>query len=168
MSCHLFLCFCRKITPLQINHKIWLLTKSGKVSCDHQSCFVTQFVVCWVLLDWCGVLSIYSLLAAQPPLYFLSVVCCFLHRKANRTGGVEFKQDVMKSRSNGAQAKRALFERMNTEPTKYLKCFPSISSVPDIQNILSHSGLYFSWIDQRIPSLNWSALRVLACPVPVV
>lgn len=45
-----------------------------------------------------------------------------LDKKANKTGGVEFKQDVMKSqtlpRSNGAQAKRALFERMNSEPTK--------------------------------------------------
>uniref|UniRef100_A0A3B4VHB1 Calponin-homology (CH) domain-containing protein n=1 Tax=Seriola dumerili TaxID=41447 RepID=A0A3B4VHB1_SERDU len=46
----------------------------------------------------------------------------FLHRKTNKPGGVEFKQDIMKSqtlpRSNGAQAKRALFERMNSEPTK--------------------------------------------------
>ncbi|XP_018544784.1 smoothelin-like protein 2 [Lates calcarifer] len=45
-----------------------------------------------------------------------------LDKKANKSGGVEFKQDVMKSqtlpRSNGAQAKRALFERMNSEPTK--------------------------------------------------
>ena len=46
----------------------------------------------------------------------------FLCRKVNKTGGVEFKQDLMKSqtlpRANGAQAKRALFERMNSEPTK--------------------------------------------------
>ncbi|GLD46405.1 smoothelin-like protein 2 [Lates japonicus] len=45
-----------------------------------------------------------------------------LDKKANKSGGIEFKQDVMKSqtlpRSNGAQAKRALFERMNSEPTK--------------------------------------------------
>ncbi|XP_076606932.1 uncharacterized protein LOC143332941 [Chaetodon auriga] len=45
-----------------------------------------------------------------------------LDKKVNKAGGVEFKQDVMKSqtlpRSNGAQAKRALFERMNSEPTK--------------------------------------------------
>ncbi|XP_023263424.1 smoothelin-like protein 2 isoform X1 [Seriola lalandi dorsalis] len=45
-----------------------------------------------------------------------------LEKKANKPGGIEFKQDIMKSqtlpRSNGAQAKRALFERMNSEPTK--------------------------------------------------
>ncbi|TKS83218.1 Smoothelin-like protein 2 [Collichthys lucidus] len=45
-----------------------------------------------------------------------------LDKKVNKTVGVEFKQDVMKSqtlpRPSGAQAKRALFERMNTEPTK--------------------------------------------------
>ncbi|XP_062263032.1 smoothelin-like protein 2 isoform X2 [Platichthys flesus] len=45
-----------------------------------------------------------------------------LDKKTNKPGGVEFKQDLMKSqtlpRSNGAQAKRALFERMNSEPTK--------------------------------------------------
>lgn len=61
---------------------------------------------------------------------------CFVHRKANSTAGAESKQDVMKSqtlqRSNGAQAKRALFERMNTEPTKYFQCFPPASSFPDV------------------------------------
>ncbi|XP_036974351.1 smoothelin-like protein 2 isoform X2 [Acanthopagrus latus] len=45
-----------------------------------------------------------------------------LDKKVNKTGGVEFKQDLIKSqtlpRSNGAQAKRAMFERMNSEPTK--------------------------------------------------
>ncbi|XP_029029168.1 smoothelin-like protein 2 [Betta splendens] len=45
-----------------------------------------------------------------------------LEKKEKKTGTVEFKQDIMKSqtlpRSNGAQAKRALFERMNSEPTK--------------------------------------------------
>lgn len=45
-----------------------------------------------------------------------------LPRKVTKGGGFEFKQDVMKSqtlpRSNGAQAKRALFERMNSEPVK--------------------------------------------------
>ncbi|XP_060942303.1 smoothelin-like protein 1 [Limanda limanda] len=44
------------------------------------------------------------------------------HLDKKKPGGVEFKQDLMKSqtlpRSNGAQAKRALFERMNSEPTK--------------------------------------------------
>ncbi|TNN47353.1 Smoothelin-like protein 2 [Liparis tanakae] len=42
--------------------------------------------------------------------------------QANKAGGVEFKQEVMKSqtlpRPTGAQAKRALFERMNSEPIK--------------------------------------------------
>uniref|UniRef100_G3QC60 Calponin-homology (CH) domain-containing protein n=1 Tax=Gasterosteus aculeatus TaxID=69293 RepID=G3QC60_GASAC len=47
---------------------------------------------------------------------FVNVPCV----KVTKGGGFEFKQDVMKSqtlpRSNGAQAKRALFERMNSEP----------------------------------------------------
>ncbi|KAI9536048.1 hypothetical protein NQZ68_037735 [Dissostichus eleginoides] len=45
-----------------------------------------------------------------------------LDKKVNKAPGVEFKQDLMKSqtlpRSNSAQAKRALFERMNSEPIK--------------------------------------------------
>ncbi|KAI4790545.1 hypothetical protein KUCAC02_034562, partial [Chaenocephalus aceratus] len=45
-----------------------------------------------------------------------------LDKKVNKAPGVEFKQDVTKSqtlpRSNSAQAKRALFERMNSEPIK--------------------------------------------------
>ncbi|XP_058483822.1 smoothelin-like protein 2 [Solea solea] len=45
-----------------------------------------------------------------------------LDKKMNKPASVEFKQDLMKSqtlpRANGAQAKRALFERMNSEPTK--------------------------------------------------
>lgn len=45
-----------------------------------------------------------------------------LDKKVNKAGGDELKQDLMKSktlpRSNGAQARRALFERMNSEPTK--------------------------------------------------
>ncbi|XP_074528456.1 uncharacterized protein LOC141791714 [Halichoeres trimaculatus] len=45
-----------------------------------------------------------------------------LEKKSSKTTSVEFKTEVMKSqtlpRSNGAQAKRALFERMNSEPTK--------------------------------------------------
>uniref|UniRef100_UPI0037E99DAA smoothelin-like protein 2 n=1 Tax=Semicossyphus pulcher TaxID=241346 RepID=UPI0037E99DAA len=45
-----------------------------------------------------------------------------LDKKASKSGGVEFKLDTMKAqtlpRANGAQAKRALFERMNSEPTK--------------------------------------------------
>ncbi|KAK5917696.1 hypothetical protein CgunFtcFv8_002518 [Champsocephalus gunnari] len=45
-----------------------------------------------------------------------------LDKKVNRAPGVDFKQELMKSqtlpRSNSAQAKRALFERMNSEPIK--------------------------------------------------
>ncbi|XP_073335929.1 uncharacterized protein [Pagrus major] len=45
-----------------------------------------------------------------------------LDKKVNKTGGVEFKQDLIKSqtlpRSNGAQAKRAMFERMSSDPIK--------------------------------------------------
>ncbi|KAM9788942.1 uncharacterized protein ACB057_013514 [Neosynchiropus ocellatus] len=45
-----------------------------------------------------------------------------LEKKTSKAVSVEFKQEVMKSstlpRSNGAQAKRALFERMNSEPIK--------------------------------------------------
>lgn len=70
------------------------------------------------------------------------------HRKENRSGAAEFKQEVMKTqtlpRSNGAQARRALFERMNTEPAKYFKCSLSIILVPDIQSILSDGVLCLS------------------------
>uniref|UniRef100_A0A096MDT9 Smoothelin-like protein 2 n=1 Tax=Poecilia formosa TaxID=48698 RepID=A0A096MDT9_POEFO len=42
--------------------------------------------------------------------------------KSNKSGGIEFKPEVMKSqtlpRSNGAQTKRGLFERMNSDPIK--------------------------------------------------
>ncbi|KAK5858210.1 hypothetical protein PBY51_002370 [Eleginops maclovinus] len=45
-----------------------------------------------------------------------------LDKKVTKAAGVEFKPDLMKSqtlpRSNSAQAKRAMFERMNSEPTK--------------------------------------------------
>ncbi|KAM7397562.1 hypothetical protein PAMA_005732 [Pampus argenteus] len=45
-----------------------------------------------------------------------------LDKKVNKASVVDFKQDSMKAqtfpRSNGAQAKRALFERMNSEPIK--------------------------------------------------
>uniref|UniRef100_A0A8C2WKG0 Calponin-homology (CH) domain-containing protein n=1 Tax=Cyclopterus lumpus TaxID=8103 RepID=A0A8C2WKG0_CYCLU len=55
----------------------------------------------------------------------VSAVHRFSQRKANKAGGAEFKQDVMKSqtltRPDGAQAKRALFERMNSEPINRMK-----------------------------------------------
>ena len=93
----------------------------------------------------------------------------FLHRKTIQTGGTEFKQDLMKSqtlpRSNGAQAKRALFERMNTEPTKYFSRFcPNLE--PRRPNNEPPSELCFSQTDQRTPGPNLSAPRASACPVP--
>ncbi|KAM7373956.1 hypothetical protein PAMP_006640 [Pampus punctatissimus] len=71
-----------------------------------------------------------------------------LDKKVNKAGGVDFKQDSMKSqtfpRSNGAQAKRALFERMNSEPIKPKDPKPKLkrsqsfgmSSASDIKHIL--------------------------------
>lgn len=81
-------------------------------------------------------------------------------RKEDKSGCADFKQDLMKSqtlpRSNGAQAKRALFERMNTEPAKYVKHFPFTSTfIPDIQStILSDGEWHLSEIDPRNPGLN--------------
>lgn len=53
-----------------------------------------------------------------------------LEKKSSKSTSVEFKTDVMKSqtlpRSNGAQAKRALFERMNSEPTKAKDAKPKL------------------------------------------
>lgn len=58
-------------------------------------------------------------------------------------------------RSNGAQAKRALFERMNTEPAKYVKDVPSITLAPDIQRTIRSDGeWHLSEIDPRTPGLN--------------
>ncbi|KAM3601334.1 uncharacterized protein V6R79_010874 [Siganus canaliculatus] len=69
-------------------------------------------------------------------------------KKVSKAGAVDFKQDVMKSqtlpRSNGAQARRALFERMNTEPTKSKESKPKlkrsqsfgVSSASGIKQIL--------------------------------
>lgn len=54
-------------------------------------------------------------------------------------------------RSDGAQAKRALFERMNTEPAKYVKDVPSITLAPDIR---SDGEWHLSEIDPRTPGLN--------------
>ncbi|XP_037834996.1 smoothelin-like protein 1 isoform X1 [Kryptolebias marmoratus] len=68
--------------------------------------------------------------------------------KSNKSGAFEFKQDVTKSqtlpRSNGAQAKRALFERMNSEPVKAKDSRPKlkrsqsfgVSSASGIKQIL--------------------------------
>ncbi|XP_040006953.1 smoothelin-like protein 2 [Xiphias gladius] len=96
----------------------------------------------------------------------------FLHRKANKPGGVEFKQDVVKSqtlpRSNGAQAKRALFERMNSEPTKPKDSKPKlkrsqsfgVSSASGIKQILLEwcrsKTIGYQNIDIQNFSSSWS------------
>ncbi|KAA8586568.1 hypothetical protein FQN60_000404 [Etheostoma spectabile] len=94
------------------------------------------------------------------------------YRKGNKTGGVEFKQDVMKSqtlpRSNGAQAKRALFERMNSEPTKPKDSKPKlkrsqsfgVSSASGIKQILLEwcrsKTIGYQNIDIQNFSSSWS------------
>ncbi|XP_031163978.1 smoothelin-like protein 1 isoform X2 [Sander lucioperca] len=95
-----------------------------------------------------------------------------LDKKANKTGGFEFKQDVMKSqtlpRSNGAQAKRALFERMNSEPTKPKDSKPKlkrsqsfgVSSASGIKQILLEwcrsKTIGYQNIDIQNFSSSWS------------
>ncbi|XP_034745938.1 smoothelin-like protein 2 [Etheostoma cragini] len=95
-----------------------------------------------------------------------------LDKKVNKTGGVEFKQDVMKSqtlpRSNGAQAKRALFERMNSEPTKPKDSKPKlkrsqsfgVSSASGIKQILLEwcrsKTIGYQNIDIQNFSSSWS------------
>ncbi|KAI3373965.1 hypothetical protein L3Q82_022534, partial [Scortum barcoo] len=95
-----------------------------------------------------------------------------LDKKANKAGGVEFKQDVMKSqtlpRSNGAQAKRALFERMNSEPTKPKDSKPKlkrsqsfgVSSASGIKQILLEwcrsKTIGYQNIDIQNFSSSWS------------
>ncbi|XP_028451961.1 smoothelin-like protein 2 isoform X3 [Perca flavescens] len=95
-----------------------------------------------------------------------------LDKKANKTGGVEFKQDLMKSqtlpRSNGAQAKRALFERMNSEPTKPKDSKPKlkrsqsfgVSSASGIKQILLEwcrsKTIGYQNIDIQNFSSSWS------------
>ncbi|XP_035033978.1 smoothelin-like protein 2 isoform X2 [Hippoglossus stenolepis] len=95
-----------------------------------------------------------------------------LDKKANKPGGVEFKQDLMKSqtlpRSNGAQAKRALFERMNSEPTKPKDSKPKlkrsqsfgVSSATGIKQILLEwcrsKTIGYQNIDIQNFSSSWS------------
>ncbi|XP_044077305.1 smoothelin-like protein 1 isoform X2 [Siniperca chuatsi] len=95
-----------------------------------------------------------------------------LDKKVNKAGGVEFKQDVMKSqtlpRSNGAQAKRALFERMNSEPTKPKDSKPKlkrsqsfgVSSASGIKQILLEwcrsKTIGYQNIDIQNFSSSWS------------
>ncbi|XP_054611360.1 smoothelin-like protein 2 isoform X2 [Dunckerocampus dactyliophorus] len=92
-------------------------------------------------------------------------------KKANSTG-VEFKPDPVKShtlpRSSGAQAKRALFERMNSEPTKPKDSKPKlkrsqsfgVSSASGIKQILLEwcrsKTIGYQNIDIQNFSSSWS------------
>lgn len=92
-------CDCRKITALQINNQIWILAQFRKVSCDPVSGVPEQ--------RW--------------PVSSADLPLTLPHRKSAWATGAEFKQDVSRAhpRPSGAQARRAMFERMNTEPAKY-------------------------------------------------
>ncbi|XP_041656697.1 smoothelin-like protein 2 [Cheilinus undulatus] len=95
-----------------------------------------------------------------------------LEKKANKSGGVEFKQDTMKAstlpRANGAQAKRALFERMNSEPVKAKDSKPKlkrsqsfgVSSASGIKQILLEwcrsKTIGYQNIDIQNFSSSWS------------
>ncbi|XP_068188237.1 smoothelin-like protein 2 [Antennarius striatus] len=95
-----------------------------------------------------------------------------LEKKTNKTIGAESKQDVMKSqtlpRSNGAQAKRALFQRMNTEPVKPKDSKPKlkrsqsfgVSSASGIKQILLEwcrsKTIGYQNIDLQNFSSSWS------------
>ncbi|XP_041863693.1 smoothelin-like protein 1 [Melanotaenia boesemani] len=92
--------------------------------------------------------------------------------KRSKPGGLDFKQDLMKSqtllRSNGAQAKRALFERMNSEPLKLKDCKPKlkrsqsfgVSSASGIKQILLEwcrsKTIGYQNIDIQNFSSSWS------------
>ncbi|XP_047234214.1 smoothelin-like protein 2 isoform X2 [Girardinichthys multiradiatus] len=92
--------------------------------------------------------------------------------KFNKSGLVEFKQEAMKSqtlpRSNGAQAKRALFERMNSEPIKLKDSKPKlkrsqsfgVSSASGIKQILLEwcrsKTIGYKNIDIQNFSSSWS------------
>ncbi|KAM4727370.1 uncharacterized protein FYW61_012902 isoform 2-T3 [Anableps anableps] len=91
---------------------------------------------------------------------------------SNKPGGVELKPEVMKSqtlpRSNGAQAKRALFERMNSEPIKPKDSKPKlkrsqsfgVSSASGIKQILLEwcrsKTIGYKNIDIQNFSSSWS------------
>lgn len=101
-----------------------------------------------------------------------------LDKKTNKSGGIplggglELKQNVMKSqtlpRSNGAQAKRAMFERMNSEPIKPKDSKPKlkrsqsfgVSSASGIKQILLEwcrsKTIGYQNIDIQNFSSSWS------------
>ncbi|CAG5871154.1 uncharacterized protein ACNS7B_016489 [Menidia menidia] len=95
-----------------------------------------------------------------------------LDKKLNKPDGLDFKQNFMKSqtppRSNGAQAKRALFERMNSEPVKLKDSKPKlkrsqsfgVSSASGIKQILLEwcrsKTIGYQNIDIQNFSSSWS------------
>ncbi|PWA24399.1 hypothetical protein CCH79_00011889, partial [Gambusia affinis] len=95
-----------------------------------------------------------------------------LDPRSNKSGGIEFKPEVMKSqtlpRSNGAQAKRALFERMNSDPIKPKDSKPKlkrsqsfgVSSASGIKQILLEwcrsKTIGYKNIDIQNFSSSWS------------
>ncbi|XP_023135839.2 smoothelin-like protein 2 [Amphiprion ocellaris] len=95
-----------------------------------------------------------------------------LDKKVNKPMGVEFKPDLMKlqtlPRSSGAQAKRAMFERMNSEPTKPKDSKPKlkrsqsfgVSSASGIKQILLEwcrsKTIGYQNIDIQNFSSSWS------------
>ncbi|XP_061596328.1 smoothelin, like [Cololabis saira] len=95
-----------------------------------------------------------------------------LDKKPNKPGGLEFKQDVKKNqafpRSNSAQAKRALFERMNSDPMKPKESKPKlkrsqsfgVSSASGIKQILLEwcrsKTIGYQNIDLQNFSSSWS------------
>lgn len=95
-----------------------------------------------------------------------------LEKKTSKSVGVEFKQDLIKSqtlpRSNGAQAKRAMFERMNSEPIKPKDSKPKlkrsqsfgVSSASGIKQILLEwcrsKTIGYQNIDIQNFSSSWS------------
>uniref|UniRef100_A0A3Q3JM68 Calponin-homology (CH) domain-containing protein n=2 Tax=Monopterus albus TaxID=43700 RepID=A0A3Q3JM68_MONAL len=95
-----------------------------------------------------------------------------LDKKVNKSVGSEFKQDVIKSqtlpRPSGAQAKRALFERMSSEPIKPKDSKPKlkrsqsfgVSSASGIKHILLEwcrsKTIGYQNIDIQNFSSSWS------------
>ncbi|XP_012722057.2 smoothelin-like protein 2 isoform X1 [Fundulus heteroclitus] len=95
-----------------------------------------------------------------------------LDSRPGRPGGADFKPEAMKSqtlpRSNGAQAKRALFERMNSEPMKPKEAKPKlkrsqsfgVSSASGIKQILLEwcrsKTIGYKNIDIQNFSSSWS------------
>ncbi|KAF0022986.1 hypothetical protein F2P81_024967 [Scophthalmus maximus] len=138
----------------RVDHQIWFLAKFGQVSRGAANAVVN---VLWS--DRC-------------PHVFASAVRCFSRRKVNKPPAVEVKQDAMRSqtlpRPDGAQAKRALFERMNSEPVRPKDSRPKlkrsqsfgVSSASGIKQILLEwcrsKTIGYQNIDIQNFSSSWS------------